>query len=105
MRKNQYEEALFRCEDDRFDLDMHIETNASAKAALQPINAQLMHMDAEDRANFRIEDTPLRAIHYTSIKRIYGTLSSLTDMKLCLLLNCDLADDMGALQALWICRA
>jgi len=29
MRKNQYEEALFRCEDDRFELDMCIETNAS----------------------------------------------------------------------------
>ncbi|KAK9865821.1 hypothetical protein WJX84_003538 [Apatococcus fuscideae] len=72
MRKNQYEEALFRCEDDRFDLDMHIETNASAKAALQPINLALMHMEAEDRANFRIEDSPLRAIHYTAIKRVYG---------------------------------
>ena len=77
MRKNQYEEALFRCEDDRFDLDMHIETNASAKAALQPINAELMHMDAEDRANFRIEERPLRAIHYTAIKRIYGEYSPL----------------------------
>ncbi len=74
MRKNQYEEALFRCEDDRFDLDMHIETNASARAALQPICEQLMEMDVESRANFRIEDTPLRAIHYTSIKRIYGKL-------------------------------
>jgi paired amphipathic helix protein Sin3a len=29
MRKNQYEEALFRCEDDRFELDMCIETNSS----------------------------------------------------------------------------
>lgn len=29
MRKNQYEEALFRCEDDRFELDMCIETNTS----------------------------------------------------------------------------
>lgn len=29
MRKNQYEESLFRCEDDRFELDMVIETNES----------------------------------------------------------------------------
>lgn len=29
MRKNQYEESLFRCEDDRFELDMIIETNES----------------------------------------------------------------------------
>ena len=26
MRKNQYEEALFRCEDDRFELDMVLES-------------------------------------------------------------------------------
>lgn len=30
MRKNQYEEALFRCEDDRYELDMAIEQNMSA---------------------------------------------------------------------------
>lgn len=29
MRKNQYEESLFRCEDDRFEMDMIIETNFS----------------------------------------------------------------------------
>lgn len=30
MRKNQYEESLFRCEDDRYEFEMTIETNASA---------------------------------------------------------------------------
>ncbi len=30
MRKNQYEEALFRCEDDRYDFEMCIEQNKSA---------------------------------------------------------------------------
>ena len=37
MRKNQYEEALFRCEDDRFELDMVIEANASAIRAITPL--------------------------------------------------------------------
>ena len=37
MRKNQYEEALFRCEDDRFELDMVIERNASAMRAMAPL--------------------------------------------------------------------
>ena len=37
MRKNQYEEALFRCEDDRFELDMVIETNASAIRHITPL--------------------------------------------------------------------
>lgn len=30
MRKNQYEEALFRCEDDRYEFDIAIEQNLSA---------------------------------------------------------------------------
>ena len=34
-RKNQYEEALFRAEDDHFELDMIIDQNASAIKALQ----------------------------------------------------------------------
>ena len=37
MRKNQYEEALFRCEDDRFELDMVIESNSSAIRAITPL--------------------------------------------------------------------
>lgn len=41
MRKNQYEEALFRVEDDRFELDMMIETNASALRAMAHLARQL----------------------------------------------------------------
>ncbi len=41
MRKNQYEEALFRVEDDRFELDMAIEVNASAIRALLPLVDQV----------------------------------------------------------------
>jgi len=40
MRKNQYEENLFRCEDDHYELDMAIETNASAIRAMQPLAEQ-----------------------------------------------------------------
>ena len=36
-RKNQYEESLFKCEDDRFELDMLIETNASTIRAIEPL--------------------------------------------------------------------
>jgi paired amphipathic helix protein Sin3a len=30
FRKNQYEEALFKCEDDRYELDLTIGQNGSA---------------------------------------------------------------------------
>lgn len=72
MRKNQYEEHLFRCEDDRFDLDMCIQCNASAMRAMAPLEAVLAHMDQEDRQTYRIPEGALTAIHLRAIQRIYG---------------------------------
>ncbi|CAN4079305.1 unnamed protein product [Withania somnifera] len=40
MRRNQYEESLFRCEDDRFELDMLLESvSATAKRVEELLNA------------------------------------------------------------------
>lgn len=41
MRKNQYEEALFRVEDDHYELDLVIQQNESVIKVLQPIHAEL----------------------------------------------------------------
>jgi len=73
MRKNQYEESLFRCEDDRFELDMVIETNASALARLQAAQQQLAALaGAEERAAFRFADGALSPVHLRSVERLYG---------------------------------
>ena len=73
MRKNQYEEALFRCEDDRFELDMVIECNSSAIRAMQPLAQQLMNQgDAEDRASYRLPAGSLNAVQLRAVQRIYG---------------------------------
>lgn len=37
MRKNQYEETLFRTEDERFEIDMIIDSNLSTIRVLEPI--------------------------------------------------------------------
>ncbi|CAN6331721.1 unnamed protein product, partial [Urochloa humidicola] len=42
MRKNQYEESLFRCEDDRFELDMLLE---SVNAAIRRVEELIEKMD------------------------------------------------------------
>jgi paired amphipathic helix protein Sin3a len=62
MRKNQYEEALFKCEDDQFEIDMIIDTNASAIRILEPIaeeiNSLRLLMDGEKsvpRFSFQLE--------------------------------------------------
>lgn len=49
MRKNQYEEALFKCEDDRFEIDMIIDSNVATIRILEPIAREIAAMrDLED---------------------------------------------------------
>jgi paired amphipathic helix protein Sin3a len=62
MRKNQYEESLFRCEDDRFELDMVIETNESTFKVIGPFNDQLVNMTAEEKAVFKLPEDTLNAV-------------------------------------------
>ncbi|KAI8469341.1 MAG: hypothetical protein J3K34DRAFT_522233 [Monoraphidium minutum] len=75
MRKNQYEEALFRCEDDRYELDMAIEQNRATLELLRPVSAALGGMASEDRVQYRLPDGMLRAVHFRAIERIYGDQS------------------------------
>ncbi|XP_057419362.1 paired amphipathic helix protein Sin3-like 4 isoform X2 [Lotus japonicus] len=71
MRKNQYEESLFRCEDDRFELDILLESvNVSIKRVeelLEKINANTIKGDSQ----IRIEDH-LTALNLRCIERLYG---------------------------------
>ena len=74
MRKNQYEEFLFRCEDDRFELDMAIERNASTIRALQPLAEaiQALPENSEERASYRPPHGGIGPIHMRSIMLLYG---------------------------------
>ncbi|KAL2543109.1 Paired amphipathic helix protein Sin3-like 4 [Abeliophyllum distichum] len=71
MRKNQYEESLFRCEDDRFELDMLLESvNVTVKRVeelLDKINDNTIKTDSL----IRIEDH-LTALNLRCIERLYG---------------------------------
>ncbi|XP_010272120.1 PREDICTED: paired amphipathic helix protein Sin3-like 4 isoform X1 [Nelumbo nucifera] len=71
MRKNQYEESLFRCEDDRFELDMLLESvNATTKRVeelLDKINDNTIRQDTP----IRIEDY-FTALNLRCIERLYG---------------------------------
>ena len=73
MRKNQYEEALFRCEDDRFELDMAIECSRSAVRALQEVVAEVVTLDAEGRDRYRLDRSKVLSIHFRMVQKIYGT--------------------------------
>ncbi|XP_040873808.1 paired amphipathic helix protein Sin3-like 4 [Glycine max] len=71
MRKNQYEESLFRCEDDRFELDMLLEsvnvTTKRVEELLDKINSNIIKGDSP----IRIEEH-LTAINLRCIERLYG---------------------------------
>lgn len=74
-RKTQYEEYIYRCEDERFELDVVIETNASTIRVLEGVQKKLNRMSPEEVARFRLDDclggsSPV--IHQRALKRIYG---------------------------------
>ncbi|XVF02345.1 hypothetical protein REPUB_Repub04eG0167600 [Reevesia pubescens] len=71
MRKNQYEESLFRCEDDRFELDMLLEsvniTTKRVEELLEKINNNTIKIDSP----IRIEEH-FTALNLRCIERLYG---------------------------------
>ena len=73
MRKNQYEEALFRCEDDRFELDMAIECSLSAVKALRDVVNEIAGLDADGRERYRLDRGKVLSIHFRMVQKIYGT--------------------------------
>ncbi|GMF32386.1 unnamed protein product [Phytophthora lilii] len=80
MRKNQYEEALFKCEDERFEIDMVIEANASTISILEPLAHEIevlkksKESNGEDDKlwNYVVDKGTFRVTHLNAITRIYG---------------------------------
>ncbi|CAI5709593.1 unnamed protein product [Hyaloperonospora brassicae] len=80
MRKNQYEEALFKCEDERFEIDMVIETNASTISVLEPLANEIEVLKKSEESsgeegqlwNYVVEKGTFRVTHLNAITRIYG---------------------------------
>jgi paired amphipathic helix protein Sin3a len=73
MRKSQYEESIFRAEDERFELDTTIETNMATLLFLRPIQAELDTMTEPEKRRYKLPTTTLSAMHCKAIRRLYGT--------------------------------
>ncbi|KAK0537010.1 hypothetical protein OC842_001779 [Tilletia horrida] len=74
-KKNQYEDALYRSEEERHEYDYHIEANLRTIALLEPIAARIQSMPAEERAIFRLRPGlggQSRSIYQRVIKKVYG---------------------------------
>ncbi|XP_074287332.1 paired amphipathic helix protein Sin3-like 2 isoform X2 [Silene latifolia] len=71
MRRNQYEESLFKCEDDRFELDMLLESVSSTAKKVEELLNSIDGSSISRDAPIHIEE------HFTSlnlrcIERLYG---------------------------------
>ncbi|XP_022005412.1 paired amphipathic helix protein Sin3-like 2 isoform X1 [Helianthus annuus] len=71
MRKNQYEESLFRCEDDRFELDMLLESVSSAIKHAEELLNSINDGSINSEGPIRIEDH-FTALNLRCIERLYG---------------------------------
>lgn len=74
-RKNPYEEALHRSEEERHEYDYHIEANLRTIALLEPIATRIAIMEADERATFRLKPglgNQSKSIYQRVIKKVYG---------------------------------
>ncbi|KAJ3857747.1 histone deacetylase complex, SIN3 component [Lentinula lateritia] len=74
-RKNVYEEALHRSEEERHEYDFHIEAISRTIAILEPINNKISQLSPEERGGFRLKPNlggSAKAIHQRVVRKIYG---------------------------------
>lgn len=74
-KRNAYEEALHKTEEERHEYDYHIEANVRTIALLEPINTRIQQMDAPDREVFRLKSGlggQSKSIYQRILKKIYG---------------------------------
>jgi Sin3 family co-repressor len=82
IRRNPYEEAMFRIEEERFEVDMAIERNALAMRQVEPIAeevAMLRETEEKDgqpigRLQYKLKSKTLNSIQINAIGRIYGDM-------------------------------
>ncbi|KAG5641578.1 hypothetical protein DXG03_004691 [Asterophora parasitica] len=74
-KKNIYEEALHRSEEERHEYDFHIEAIVRTIAMLEPIHNKIAQMGQDDRGAFKLKPNlggTWKPIHTRVVKKIYG---------------------------------
>ncbi|XP_071826257.1 paired amphipathic helix protein Sin3a-like isoform X2 [Apostichopus japonicus] len=74
-RKTQYEEHIYRCEDERYELDIVIEVNTHTIRVLEHVNKKLSRLSPEEQAKFKLDNClggTSEVLHRKAIQRIYG---------------------------------
>ncbi|WVZ14020.1 hypothetical protein V8G54_011586 [Vigna mungo] len=71
MRRNQYEESLFRCEDDRYELDMLLESVSSAAKRAEELYNNINENKISVETLNRVEEH-FTVLNLRCIERLYG---------------------------------
>lgn len=74
-KKTQYEEYISKCEDERFELDVVIETNLATIRVLESVQKRLHRMTPDEKQRFKLDEClggTSATIHQRAIRRIYG---------------------------------
>jgi len=77
-RKTQYEEHIYRTEDERFEFDVVLESNRDTIKVLECVQKKMSRMPPEEAARYRLDDClggTSPTIHQRAIRRIYGDKS------------------------------
>lgn len=74
-KKNVYEEALHKCEEERHEFDFHLEIMTKTISALENINMKIQQMTNEEKSTFKLKPglgLPNKSIYQRIIKKVYG---------------------------------
>jgi paired amphipathic helix protein Sin3a len=79
-RRNAYEEAMFRLEDERYEVDMAIERNAQAMRQIEPFAEEVRALREQEekdrqpigRLQYQLNRYAINSIHINAIGRLYG---------------------------------
>jgi paired amphipathic helix protein Sin3a len=74
-KKNSFEEALHRSEEERHEYHIHIEALTRTIAILDPINTRIEGMTNDERASFHLKPDfggSSRSIYHRTLKKVYG---------------------------------
>lgn len=77
-RKNQYEDQMFRIEDERFELDVVLETNLCTIKVLENLLSKMNRMKPDELAKLKLDDMlggESQVIHMKAVQRIYADKS------------------------------
>ncbi|CAG9310396.1 unnamed protein product [Blepharisma stoltei] len=72
FRKNVFEDALFKCEDERYELDMTIESAMSTLRLLEKAEEKMNSLSPEQQRSFQFNEKAFDSIHMRSIQSIYS---------------------------------